>query len=386
MNEVTIVHTGITDSHRAGICLGLQVRENLLTPPDIIILFAAPQYNHSELLQALKQSSRAHLIIGCSSAGEFTNYVQGTGLACAIALYSNEMTFSVGLGRDLSKDCTAAARSIVATFQHSSPWNYKYHTLLLLADGLSGCIENMVQKLTLLTGGIYEIFGGGAGDNAQFSYTPVFYDTEVVTDAVVTLEIHSHKPLGIGVQHGWRPASPPMHITHAKEMDLIDLDGKPAIEAFRTYAKNSGQVFDEENPLPFFLHNTLGIEGAGYHLRVPLAVNPDGSLHCATEIPTSGTVVIMSANDTSSIAAARGATNEALRKLYGCKPAVGLFFDCVATRIKLGTGFGCELAAVQNVLGDVPFAGCNTHGQIARYQGQFSSFHNCTAVVCLIPE
>ncbi len=386
MNEVTIVHTGITDSHQAGISLGLQMRENLLMSPSIVILFAAPQYNHSELLQALKQSSRPNLIIGCSSAGEFTNYVQGTGLACAIALYSSEMTFSVGLGRDLSKDCTAAARSIVATFQHSSPWNYKYHTLLLLADGLSGCIENMVQKLTLLTGGIYEIFGGGAGDNAQFSYTPVFYNTEVATDAVVTLEIHSHKPLGIGVQHGWRPASPPMHITYAKEMDLIGLDGKPAIEAFRTYAKNSGQVFDEEKPHPFFLHNSLGIEGAGYQLRIPIAINADGSLHCATEIPTSGTVVIMNTNSTSSIAAARDATNEALRKLYGCKPAAGLFFDCVATRIKLGTGFGCELAAVQNVLGDIPFAGCNTHGQITRYHGQFSSFHNCTAVVCLIPE
>jgi hypothetical protein len=386
MNEITVVHTSVPNSHQAGISLGLQMRENLLMPPDIIILFAAPQYNHSELLQALKQSSRAHLIMGCSSAGEFTSYVQGTGLACAIALYSNEMSFSVGIGRALSQDCTEAARSIIAAFQHSSPWNYKYHTLLLLADVMSGCIENIVQKLTLLTGGIYETFGGGAGDNAQFSYTPVFYDTEVVTDAIVALEIHSHKPFGIGAHHGWRPVSSPMYITRVKGMDLIELDDKPALQAFRTHAKNTGQVFDEQNPLPFFLHNSLGIEGAGYHLRIPLAINPDGSLHCATEIPTSGTVVIMSANDTSPITAARDATNEALRKLYGSRPALGLFFDCVATRIKLGTGFGCELAAVQNVLGDIPFAGCNTHGQIARYQGQFSSFHNCTAVVCLFPE
>ncbi len=386
MNEVTIVHTAIVDSHQAGISLGLQVRENLLAPPDIIILFAAPQYKHGELLRALKQSSRARLIIGCSSAGEFTSYVQGTGLACAIALHSNEMSFSIGLGRALSKDCEEAARGVVTGFQHSAPWNYKYHTLLMLADASSGCVEAIVQKLTLLTGGIYEIFGGGAGDNAQFSYTPVFYDTEVVTDAVVTLAIHSRKPMGIGVQHGWRPAGLPMDITYAKGLELINLDGKPAVEAFRMHAKSSGQVFDEENPLPFFLHNCLGIEGAGYHLRVPVAINADGSLHFATEIPTSGTVVIMNAHSTSPITAARDATNEALRKLYGCKPAFGLFFDCVATRIKLGTGFGCELAAVQNILGDVPFAGCNTHGQIARHHAQFSSFHNCTAVVCLIPE
>ena len=94
----------------------------------------------------------------------------------------------------------------------------------------------------------------------------------------------------------------------------------------------------------------------------------------------------MSDSAASPVESARDAATEALRKLYGCKPGTGLFFDCVATRIKLGTEFGFALDAVQTTLGEVPFAGCNTHGQIARYQGQFSSFHNCTAVVCLIPE
>jgi hypothetical protein len=386
MNEVTVVHTAITNSHQAGISLGLQIRENLLMPPDVVILFAAPGYNHEELLQALKCASKAGRIVGCSSAGGVTNRVQGIGGACVIALYSSEMSFTVGLGRSLSEDCMGAAESLATTFRHSPMWNYQYHTILLLADARSCCVENTVQKLILLTDGMYEIFGGVAGDNAQFSYTPVFYDTEVVTNALVALEIHSHKPLGIGVCHSWRPVSSPMHITGVKGMDLISIDGRPAVEAFRTYAKNSGQYFDEAKPLPFFLHNSLGIEGAGYHLRVPISINSDGSLHCATEIPTSGRVVIMNADATSPIEAAREATNEALRKLYGCKPAVGLFFDCVATRIKLGTGFGFELDTVQNALGDVAFAGCNTHGQIARAQGQFSNFHNCTAVVCLIPE
>jgi hypothetical protein len=37
-------------------------------------------------------------------------------------------------------------------------------------------------------------------------------------------------------------------------------------------------------------------------------------------------------------------------------------------------------------LGSASFAGCNTHGQIARAPGQFGEFHNCTAVVCVLPE
>jgi hypothetical protein len=37
-------------------------------------------------------------------------------------------------------------------------------------------------------------------------------------------------------------------------------------------------------------------------------------------------------------------------------------------------------------LDDVPFAGFNSYGQIVRAEGQFSGFHNCTAVVCVFPD
>ena len=59
--------------------------------------------------------------------------------------------------------------------------------------------------------------------------------------------------------------------------------------------------------------------------------------------------------------------------------------DCVATRLRLGKEFDDELAAVSRELGDVPFAGFNSYGQVVRAEGQFSGFHNCTAVVCVLP-
>ena len=52
----------------------------------------------------------------------------------------------------------------------------------------------------------------------------------------------------------------------------------------------------------------------------------------------------------------------------------------------MGKAFGLELRSLEDALGPVPYAGCNTFGQIARAEGQFSGFHNCTAVVCVIPE
>jgi len=72
--------------------------------------------------------------------------------------------------------------------------------------------------------------------------------------------------------------------------------------------------------------------------------------------------------------------------LHGAKPQVALFFDCVATRLRMGAAFGVEMDALQHALGDIDYAGCNTYGQIARADGQFSGFHNCTATIALLPE
>lgn len=60
--------------------------------------------------------------------------------------------------------------------------------------------------------------------------------------------------------------------------------------------------------------------------------------------------------------------------------------DSKAAGAKLGKEFEVELAAVGEVLGTAPYAGFNTYGQITRVPGQFSGFHNCTAVVCVFPE
>jgi hypothetical protein len=119
---------------------------------------------------------------------------------------------------------------------------------------------------------------------------------------------------------------------------------------------------------------------------VPLALNPDGSITCAAEVPVGATVHIMVGSAETACAAAREASQAALAGLNGEKHAGSLLFDCAATRLRLGREFQDELKAVADTLGSENFAGCNTYGQIARTEGQFSGFHNCTAIVCAIPE
>jgi hypothetical protein len=175
-------------------------------------------------------------------------------------------------------------------------------------------------------------------------------------------------------------------VTESRGAVLVSLNASPILDVFREHAESTGQKFDLNDPMPFFLHNIVGIEtGDGYKLRVPLAVNPDGSVLCAAEIPRGAAVCLMSTDVASAKEAAANATRAAVDQLNGHEPGVALFFDCVATRLRMGREFGNELEALQEVLGETQFAGCNTYGQVARTTGQFNGFHNCTAVVCVLP-
>lgn len=387
-----MTNAAIALSRRSGTAAGEELGGGILeqlggASPDALIVFASPDQDHAALLQALTSACRPGVLVGCSSAGEFTSDDAGVGMTCAVALAAPEMRFAAALGRGLRADRAAAAEQLVAGFRGLQTPGYRHHAALVLTDALAGFADDLVDRLSLLTGGVYRFFGGGAGDDARFEHTVVFFGTEVVSDAAVALEILSNTPIGVGVRHGWAPGGEPMRVTAAEGMRLGSLNAVSAVEVFDAHASATGQSFDHGEPVPFFLHNVLGVESAeGYRLRVPLAVGEDGSIACAADVTAGGAACIMTTTPASAAEAAAEATRMALGQMEGNETAVALVFDCVATRLRLGQEFGVELAAVQRELGGVPLAGFNTYGQVAQAEGQFSGFHNCTAVVCTIPR
>lgn len=387
MTETYTALSRVADSTRAGMELGLAMRKAFGgSSPDAIILFASSQHDYPALLAALADESGTEVIVGSSSAGEFTHASRGEGLVSALAIRSDQMKFSVGIGRDLSRDPAAAAHSAARGFAGVNKPPLPYRAALVMTDALAGHADAVVEELTLATRGNYSFFGGGAGDDGRFQKTHVFAGLEAATDAVVALEMLSLQPLGVGVSHGWIPASAGLRVTDAEGGRLVSLNGMPAFDAIEDHARSMGQTIDRAAPLPWFLHNILGIESEGeYRLRVPLAVNADGSIQCAADIPVGSVVRVMKTTEQSAVLAAQQATRAALSALNGQKPQAALVFDCVATRLRLGKGFDNELRACAELLSPAEFVGCNTYGQIARAEGQFGGFHNCTAVVCVLP-
>lgn len=386
--QTSAIYTNRTDSEEAGRHLADQINQAFdNAAPDAAILFASSRFDYEKLLKSFSAGCSPAVLVGSSSAGEFTGAARGEGTACVLAIRSKELRFSAGVGRGVSSDRVKVAQDVVSEFKGTSNYDYPYRSALIMTDALAGHADDLVEQLTLLTSGKYQFAGGGAGDDAQFARTHVFCGTSAFTDAVVGLEILSHKPLGIGVGHGWTPATRPLRVTEAAGSCVVSLNGVPAVEAFEEHARATKQHFDRAAPLPFLLHNILGIAtDNGHRLRVPLAVNADGSVNCAAEVPTGARVHIMKTTSDSAVTAASNATAAAVQALRGEKPGAALFFDCVATRLRIGDVFGFELESVARMLDGAELVGCNTYGQIARADGQFGGFHNCTAVVMVLPS
>lgn len=387
MTETQIALSATRDSRAAGAELGRSLRERFGgQAADAVVVFASAEHDYDALLGALSEEAGTQVIAGSSSAGEFTHQGRGEGQVSALAIRSDEIRFSVGLGRGVSEAPAEAARQAVEGF-HLGKGSDVHRNALVMTDALAGHADALVEELTLLTGGDYRFFGGGAGDDGRFHTTHVFAGTRAYSNAVSTLEILSAKPVGIGVSHGWEPAGQGMRVTESFGTRLVSLNGSPALVAIQAHAQQTGQGFDMADPMPFFLHNVLGIRSAeGFRLRVPLALDEDGAIHCAAAVPEGAIVHFMKTNAASAVQAARQATESALLGLSGHKPAAAFVFDCVATRLRLGRAFEDELQACSQLLEPAGLVGCNTYGQIARAEGQFSGFHNCTAVVCVLPE
>jgi hypothetical protein len=388
MTKTAAAFTSASESAEAGQDLGRQIIRQLGEErPDAVIVFASAQFDHQVFLRSLAETCAPRVMVGASSAGEFTMDARGEGSACALAIRSPDMEFNAVVGRGVSSSRERAVDDVASHLRGSTDARFPHRAALVLTDALAGHADDLVEELTRATLGRYEFAGGGAGDDARFTRTQVFQGTEVFTDAFVLLEILSLKPVGIGANHGWEPASAAFRVTQSDGMRLVSLDGLPAAEVFEEHAAATGQKFDRNDPLPFFLHNILGIDTPnGYRLRVPLAVAADGSVHCAAEIATGAIVRVMKANADSTVGAATAATRSAVQAIHGARPAGALFFDCVATRLRMGDVFGFELQSVLAALNGAHLVGCNTYGQIVRAAGQFSGFHNCTAVVLVLPS
>lgn len=103
VTQAAVLFSDRESSEEAGAHLGQQILAALDgASPDAVVLFASSRHDYVSLLSAVQRTSRPEVLVGASSAGEFTGDKSGVGMACALALRADDMRFCVGVGRGVT--------------------------------------------------------------------------------------------------------------------------------------------------------------------------------------------------------------------------------------------------------------------------------------------
>lgn len=359
--------------------------------PTFSIVFASSKYDYKEVIRGVREATNKAPLIGCSTAGEFTEEkVMNRSVACGVISTDSHKFFpSIGVG--LKEDEVSCINQIVDNIPTSAMTIPEYSRLysILLIDGLAGKGERAVSAASLILGGEVRFAGGAAGDDGKFEKTYVFCDDGVKENAASLCFIASKSPLIMGVKHGHHPISPPLEVTKVSENIVYELNNKPAWDVWKESKKEAKKLgIDPSDPKNFLLRCPAGIQvGTDYKIRWPISLPAeDGSLSFACSIPKGTVFRVTAGTKEDEIKSARIAAESAIEKSKGKKIAGAIVFDCACRGIILGAQFSKAINEIKSVLGNIPLVGFETYGEIAMEAGEFSGFHNTTTVILLIPE
>lgn len=365
-----------------------------VTKVDFSVVFASSVYDYQAVVNGVRQATGNAPLIGCSTAGEFTDDKTDKGsIACAV-ISSDTHKFFLGMGKGLKEDEIKALKDASSGFP-SITEGYPYLSAIALIDGLAGKGEESVLSALEALGPNVKFSGGAAGDDLKFKETKVFVNNDVSSDAVSLALIASRIPVAIGVKHGHSPISPPLTITKAEGNIVHEINGKPAFEVWKEYtrvnAKGIGIDVDKMTEVEaiqtFFTRYEAGLlTGADYKIRwLGGTTTTKGPITFPCTMSEGMVLRVMESPQQDQIASARKAAEIALSACRGVKLAGAIVFDCVCRAVILGDDFSKAVSEFGKVL-KVPFIGFETYGEIAMELGQLSGFHNTTTVVLLFPE
>jgi hypothetical protein len=378
-------HSHLEDSKAAGrAAVRAALEGHPPTAQDLVILFTSVDHDIEALHAAAVAEAAPARVFGCTSTGGFTHTEQVPSGCVAALLAADESSFGVcHLERDDS-DIAGSAHLAAQTARDLAGDEYPNSVLLLLTDGLTPDQREIARGAYEVTTAVIPFVGGAAGDDLSWERTCTFADGRVLDNGIVAVWINSARPMGVSVDHGWRPAGRPMLVTRAEGTIVHELDGTPALAAY--LAEQGGTL--ERTDAEFFrkvMHNPVGLPNARgrYDVRQLHAFLPEGGgINLATGVSDQSILQVMSTDDKALIEGARRAAEEAVRHLTG-KARLAIVFSCGSRTPLLGDRVREEVEAISSALNGVPVCGFYTYGEFARTTGSTGVHNSSVAVLAL---
>jgi hypothetical protein len=323
-------------------------------------------------------------VVGCTTAGEISTEGPSDRGVVVAAFGGDDFSVVAAVAENVRAGLREAGAEVARAVSRLD--DRPHRILLLLTDGFAGDQQEIVRGAYSIVGAGVPLVGGCAGDDQHMVTTSVFYNGQVLTNAVVGVAIGSTSPFGIGVRHGWRRVGEPILVTASVGTKVLTLDDEPALDVYLRRNGGSSACSDAAAFARFAMTHPLGLsKRSGEEVRFIAGGDfVERSLQCIAQVPQGGIVWIMEGDGESVLAATDGACVDALQQLGGREPKGVLAFDCIARREVLGDlGIEREVDHISAATHGVPVAGFYSYGEIARTKGT-GGFHNQTLVVLAV--
>jgi hypothetical protein len=350
----------------------------------LLIVFTSESHDLDALVRGIRSVSGDASLIGCTTAGEISGTGAGDGGVVVTALGGDGFEVRTAAGRgghgELRK-AGAAAAAAIADLDRRLP----NRALLLLSDGASGNQQEMIRGVHEVVGSTVPLVGGCAGDAMKMERTFQIHGDEVISGGVAAAAIASDGPIGIGWSHGWERTGEPMLVTNSRGNHVIEIDDQPALDEYLKRLQAPAEVGAEAQEFTRWARtHPLGLgQRPNGHEPVRCVSEADfggRSIICTAEVPAGGLIWFMHGDGDSVLRSTASACEQALAGLGDSKPLGLLAFDCIGRRgVLTDERIADEVDRIRDCVGEAPFAGLYTYGEIARVKG-VNALHSQTFV------
>ena len=357
-------------------------------PDTLVLAFAAPRYadDWAPFAQLAAAFPRAQLI-GCSTAGEIAGAaVQDASISATVVRFDGTRLRRAATAIGTAADSREAGARLAE--QLASP---DLRAVFVLSDGLCVNGSALVEGLAGHLGPDIAITGALAGDGSVFSRTWLAGREGPRAHEACAIGFYGRRlRVGHGCDGGWHDFGPERRITRAEGNVLFELDGRPALDLYKTYlGERAAGLPGTALLFPLAVRR----EGAGQDgalVRTILGIDEARrSLTFAGDLPQGGIARLMRANADQLIDSAARASRQAMRALQGLPgPTLVISVSCVGRRLVLGERTDEEVETVAECAppGAVHL-GLYSYGEISpMVPGGASELHNQTMTVTALCE
>jgi len=359
--------------------------KRILLKEPLVLVFGNRYMLESEHIYAEVKDlfPNSHIVFGTTS-GEIIDdsVLEGTVVLTAIEFKKSSVVIKRSNINDFKNNDYKLGESLMAEFPKE---NLKH--LFIISEGSSVNGSALISGLEKVKNTSISLSGGLCGDDGRFERTLASYNENPKEGEIIaigfygeTLEITSSN------YGGWTPFGPERIITKSEGNVLFELDGKPALDLYKTYL---GEKANELPKSALLYPLSVRIEEDSEPLvRTILNIDNDkNTMILAGDVPEGSKVQLMMSSVDDIVSGAIHAAELAMKGREN-NPELALLISCIGRKLVMDQRTEEEIEEVKSVIGnETIISGFYSYGEMAPFSGQKEcKLHNQTMTLTLFSE